>query len=140
MNKEIIEELISSLKIAGNDYLAFLFEKNKDSSSELLLALKRYNGGIFVEGLSEEVEEAITKIHFINLEGIVIDFKNIDRIEKIKEYNSKRQNFDYKLRIFKKFVTPLTEFFDIKYETEEEREKSYSLLKAKLSYLNKKIF
>lgn len=137
--EEIIEELICSLKISGNFYLAFLLDKYKDSHSDLLINLKKYNNNLFLEGLND-IKEDLSKISYINIQGILIDFRNIDRIEEIKEYNFKKQDFDYKLRIFKKFVTPLTEYFDIIYNTEEERKKSYDLLKAKLAYLDKKYF
>lgn len=139
-DEEIIEELICSLKISGNFYLASLLDKYKDSYSDLLINLKKYNNNLFLEGLNDDIEEDLYKVSYINIQGILIDYKNIDRIQEIKEYNPKKQNFDYKLRIFKKFVTPLTEYFDIIYDTEEEREKSYALLKAKLAYLNKKYF
>lgn len=121
------------IKILGNPYLEKVFEKYKDDKKELYKILKDYTKGLLID-LQEDEEENSNNFNFqyIYLNGILIDYKNISRVELDKEYNQKKNNYSYYIKIIKKYPSPLEEEYIIPFNSEEERNRGFELLKAKM--------
>lgn len=136
--RDIIGEILEILTLTGNPFLCKIFEKYKDDEKELYLALRRYANGIFLEITEgeeeeeEEKEENKTFFSYIYLNGVVIDYRNIARIELDSEYNVKKAKIDHFIKIYKKYPTPLEEEYIIPFDSEEERDRGYEILKGKL--------
>lgn len=134
---DIIEEIKEVLQLTGNPYLIKIFENYKDDKENLHKALRRYNNGIFLEINEDSDEEEREKnqniFSLIYINGMAIDPRNISRIELDNEYNSKKLKINYFIRIIKKFPSPLEEEYIIPFDSEEERDKGYEILKGKLN-------
>lgn len=140
MKEENIENIIDIiheiLELTGNPYLVEIFNKFKGNNEKLYKALKDYIRGIFYEVYeendSEEDEKKSVVIKYIYINGVVIDAGNISRIELDSDYNSIKNKNNYYIRIVKKYPSPLEEEYIIPFNSEEERDKGYEILKAKL--------
>lgn len=140
MKEENIENIIDIvheiLELTGNPYLVEIFNKFKGNNEKLYKALKDYIRGIFYEVYeendSEEDEKKSVVIKYIYINGVVIDAGNISRIELDSDYNSIKNKNNYYIRIVKKYPSPLEEEYIISFNSEEERDKGYEILKAKL--------
>jgi hypothetical protein len=86
----------------------------------------------------EEGEEGNNKLvhHYAYINGVVIDVANISRIELDFDYNPKKNKNNYFIRIVKKYPSPLEEEYIIPFNSEEERDKGYDVLRAKLKLCN----
>lgn len=79
----------------------------------------------------EEKKSSEYIFNFFYIKDMLID-KNIGRVEKKKKYNHKKSEEEYFLRIYKKYDSESDEFYDIQFESEEERDKQFDILKGKL--------
>lgn len=133
--EKIVNIFQTIIEILGNPYLEKVFEKYKDDEKELYKILKDYTKGLLID-LQEDEEENENSNNFsfqyIYLNGILIDYRNISRVELDKEYNQKKNNYSYYIRIIKKYPSPLEEEYIIPFNSEEERDKGFELLKAKM--------
>ena len=133
---DIIEEVKEILELNGNPYLVKIFEQYKDDERELCLALRRYANGLYVEITEgeeeEEGEEKKIPFRYIYLNGIIIDFMNIARIELDSDYDAKKHKMVHFIKVVKKYPSPMEEEYIIPYDSEEERDRGYEVLKGKL--------
>ena len=123
------------LELTGNPYLVEIFNKYRGDEKKLSSALRNYIRGIYSEVHENEDEEDENKppvMRFIYLSGIVIDAGNISRIELDCEYNPKKNKNNYFIRIVKKYPSPLEEEYIVPFDSEEERDYGYEILKGKL--------
>lgn len=135
MNEEqIIDYFHQIIVLTGNPYLEKIFEKYKYDKENLCLSLSNYIKGIY-ENVNESEEEQKIISRFIYIKNVVLDVTNISRIELNFEYNSKKNKNIYKIKIIKKYPTPLEEDFSILFDSEEDRDYWYDILKGKLKLL-----
>lgn len=132
-NKKLLDLILEIFKTTGNPYLIKIFNKYKGDQENLYIHLKKYINGIYTEVYeSEEEEEEQVVLRFVYLNGVVIDAGNISRIELDSEYNPKKNKNKYFIKIVKKYPSPLEEEYIIPFDSEEDRDKGYEILKAKL--------
>lgn len=138
--EDILDILQKFLDINGHPFLVKLFEKYKKDTDLLYKQLKKYLDGLYVDVRenieNEEDEETHKKGEFVSafiyINGFVIDYRNIARVELDSNYNSKKMKMDFFIRIVKKYPSPLEEEYIIPFESEEERDKGFEILKGKL--------
>lgn len=131
------DEIKENLRITGNNILYRLFEEYSDNEEALYRALREYNSGIYVdvnEGScdDEEGEEKKEYIHYVYLSGVIIDYKNVGRIELCEEYSIKKNRIEYGINFIKKFPSPTEENFVLWFNSEDERDREYDILRGKL--------
>lgn len=134
----ILEEVARILEVTGNPYLCKIFDTYKDDERKLIKALRRYETELYVdiseeqETVEEGDEENKSGFAYITINDTIIDHRNIARVELDQEYNHIKHKIEYYLRIFKKYPSPMEEDYIIPFESEEERDRGFELLKAKL--------
>lgn len=137
----ILELIHEILILTGNPLLVKIFDKYRNNENQLSIALKQYIRGIYNdtrEDDGEEEEESKNKVinRYAYINGVVIDVGNISRIELDSEYNPKKNRNNYFIRIVKKYPSPLEEEYIIPFNSEEDRDRGYDILKAKLKLCN----
>ena len=137
VRKKLYDEIKENLRITGNNILYRLFEEYSDNEEALYRALREYNSGIYVdvnEGScdDEEGEDKKEYIHYVYLSGVIIDYKNVGRIELCEEYNIKKNKIEYGINFIKKFPSPTEENFILWFTSEDERDREYDILRGKL--------
>lgn len=135
---EVVHEL---LEVTGSPMLVKIFNEHRNDEEALYLALKSYISGVYNDVHDhddEEGEEGNNKsVHrYIYLNGVVIDVSNISRIELDFDYNPKKNKNNYFIKVVKKYPSPLEEEYIIPFDSEEERDKGYDVLRAKLKLCN----
>lgn len=132
----ILRTIHEILELTGNPYLVDIFNKYIGNEEKLDSALRNYTKGICSEIYENEDGDEENKkpavIRFIYLNGVVIDAGNISRIELDCEYNPKKNKNNYFIRIVKKYPSPLEEEYVIPFDSEEDRDYGYEILKGKL--------
>ena len=132
----ILRTIHEILELTGNPYLVDIFNKYIGNEEKLDSALRNYTKGICSEiyesedGDEEKKKQAV--IRFIYLNGVVIDVGNISRLELDCEYNPKKNKNNYFIRIVKKYPSPHEEEYKISFDSEEDRDYGYEILKGKL--------
>lgn len=139
MENDLLETIHQIIEITGNPYLISLFDKYRRDEKELNRALNDYLRGIYYEVNEEEDEDenrnkCLLKYTYLN--GVVIDVGNISRLELDSQYNSKKNQFNYFIRVIKKYPSPLEEEYIIPFSSEKERDKGFEILKGKLKLCN----
>lgn len=137
---KILDELQRSFKLFGSENIAKILDtENRDNLSNIYKKIKGYNQRIEVETYKEESNEGnegegFTKgpSYRIYISGIALDPGNLERIELSEEYSIKKQKMIYSIIFYKKFVSPEEYCFDVKFESEEERDYWYDVLNVKL--------
>ena len=139
---DILEVIHELLEVTGSPMLDRIFEKYGNDEERLYKALKDYLRGVYYtahdhEEEDEEDEDSKKVIqHYAYINGVVIDVANISRIELDFDYNPKKNKNNYFIRIVKKYPSPLEEEYIIPFNSEEERDKGYDVLRAKLKLCN----
>ena len=138
---DILEVVHELLEVTGSPMLVKIFNEHRNDEEALYFALKSYLSGIYNDAHDhddEEGEEGNNKSvhHYAYINGVVIDVANISRIELDFDYNPKKNKNNYFIRIVKKYPSPLEEEYIIPFNSEEERDKGYDVLRAKLKLCN----
>lgn len=138
---DILEVVHELLEVTGSPMLVKIFNEHRNDEEALYFALKSYLSGIYNDTHDhddEEEEERNNKsiYHYAYINGVVIDVTNISRIELDFDYNPKKNKNNYFIRIIKKYPSPLEEEYIISFNSEEERDKGYDVLRAKLKLCN----
>ena len=141
-------EIKESLRLTGNNFLFEIFNKKdfskKDDLKELYNYIKNYNKNLYIDiesSKENEEEKKSKKLYFsyIFIKNKVINAKNIDTIFLTKEFNIKKQKFLFGIRIKKKYPTPLEEDYEFIFDTEEERDKNFDILRGKLNICSQNV-
>lgn len=140
MDKHILEVIHELLEVIGSPMLVKIFNENRNDEKKLCIALEDYLRGIYLDSHNEEEEEGEKSnriiYRYIHINGVIIDVTNISRIELDFDYNPKKNKNNYFIRIIKKYPSPLEEEYIISFDSEEERDKGYDILRAKLKLCN----
>lgn len=143
MDKKLLLELKEYFKLSGNKYINKIFENHSNSDKELIEQLQRYNRDILrlmedmdkEERLENEAEGIMTNgyfFSFIYLNEVLIDYKNIARVELGKNYDIKKKKILYFIKFIKKYPSPEEEFYILNYDSEDNRDKDFEILNIKL--------